>query len=102
MKKIAFLSGTPIGYFTGSFFSGNSTGQQGRINSFILNLGDWQLHLHHWIMFSLVLIFYLVFLRKKYNFNPTIFYLSMGVLTGLILQGILVYEDWYRILFKKI
>jgi len=102
MKKIAFLSGTPMGYFTGDFFAGSATGQQGLINSLILNLGNWQLHLHHWLIATLLLIFALAFLRKKFNFNPVLLYFSIGILSGLILQGLFAYDDWHKILFKKI
>lgn len=91
-----------MGYLTGNIFAGSSTGQQGIMNSLVLNLGNWQLHLHHWLIAALILVFALFFLRKRYNFNPVIFYFSVGILSGLILQGIFVYDDWHKILFKKI
>ncbi|MFA4998808.1 MAG: hypothetical protein WC514_02200 [Candidatus Paceibacterota bacterium] len=102
MKKIAFFSGTPMGYLAGSFFAGSSTGQQGIINSLILSLGNWQFHLHHWLIAALLLIFALFFLRKRYSINPTLFYFSVGILSGLILQGLFAYDDWHKVLFKKI
>jgi hypothetical protein len=102
MKKLAFFSGTPMGYFTGKFFAGDSAGQPGIINSLIFNLGNWQLHLHHWLLSCLILIFALLFLRKRHSFNPAVFYFSVGILSGLALQGLFSYDDWHKILFKKI
>ncbi len=96
-KVIGFFSGSPIGYLSGSFFAGSQTGQSGLINPVIFNIGDIQIHLHHWLISFMVLLFTLLFLRKKVNF-PTLFLsFSVGVMSGLILQGIFSYNDWRKV-----
>jgi len=98
--KIGFLTGSSMGYFSGSFLAGSQTSQPGVIDSIILSFNGWQLHLHHWLISLGLLIFLYSFLRKKYPISSFILAFSFGILSGLIFQGIFCYDDWYKILIR--
>jgi len=88
--------GIVLGYFLGKFLSGKMTGQSGIIKSIVLQIGNYKLHLHHWLLSLGVLIF---------NFL-SIFFLpfpqfSLSFLGGLMIQGILCYSDWHKILIRE-
>jgi len=94
---LAFVSvetwlGAMSGYFAAKFFSGEKTGCQGRIGSFILKIGDWKIHLHHWL-FGLGILISAIFYRFL-PFPP----FSFGFLGGLVFQGIACYSDWHKFL----
>lgn len=89
-----------FGYFTGSLGGGKEVGQPGRIPSFVFNIGDWQLHFHHWLIGSAILISAIIFLIKKHKLNYFLLSPIFGFLLGLIVHGILRYDDWHKILTK--
>jgi len=98
---VGFFSGSSIGYFTASFFSGADEGVAGKIGPWLLSLGDWQLHLHHWLVALGFLLVIVLFVRKKYQMSSVVFIFTLGFLIGLIFQGIYCYDDWHNILIKK-
>ena len=100
-KTIGFFFGFPMGYLSGLFLAGSEVGQPGLINSLVFNFGNYQLHLHHWLISSMILIFFIFFLRKKFNFPALFLSISIGFLFGWMLQGIFCYSDWHKILIKK-
>lgn len=72
-----------LGYSFGVFIGGKEEGDKGRIH------WEWfikktNIHLHHWIIFSFVLLC---------NISPRVNYFSIGV----IIHG-LNYNDWYKVL----
>ena len=87
--------GIIFGYFFGKFFAGKYDGRQ-RIKSLIFNIGNYRLHLHHWLICSGVLI--LAFFHNFFLFFPQFFF---GILGGLIIQDLHLDSDWYRILIRK-
>ena len=98
--SFGFLSGSSVGYFIGYLFGGPRTGVQGLVDSVILSLGTWQLHLHHWLLSLLFLLFLFFFIRKKFRLPALVFTFFFGFFTGLLAQGIIMYDDWHQILFK--
>lgn len=86
--------GIIFGYFTARFLAGKQTGQQGRIKSLAFQIGDYKLHLHHWLLSLGVLAF--AFLFNLFHFN--FFY---GFVGGWIIQGVFSYKDWKKILSKR-
>ena len=78
-----------FGYFFARFLSG-------RLDSVVLNLGNYTIHFHHWMMGVIGLIFVLL-----YNFSPVIEKVVFGFLGGLIFEGISSYPDWNKILTKN-
>ncbi len=98
--SLGFLSGSSIGYFVGYLFGGHQSGAQGLIDSMILSLGAWQLHIHHWLFSLALLLFLLFFIRKNFRLPALFFSFLFGFFLGLLAQGIIVYDDWHRILIK--
>lgn len=86
--------GIILGYFTIRFLAGKQTGRQGIIKSFTFQIGDYKLHLHHWLYSLIVLIFVLFF---DFYYSQFVY----GFLGGWIIQGIFSYKDWKKILSKR-
>jgi MFS family permease len=86
--------GIILGYFTARFLAGKKTGQPGIIKSLAFQIGDYRLHLHHWLLSLGVLVFALLFNLFYSHF----FY---GFIGGWVIQGIFSYKDWKKILIKK-
>ncbi|PIW91936.1 MAG: hypothetical protein CO031_01825 [Candidatus Nealsonbacteria bacterium CG_4_9_14_0_2_um_filter_37_38] len=93
--SLEIFFGLIIGYLAGKFFSGKRQGQTGIVKSIIFNVGNYRLHLHHWIACSGALAFLSLF-----NFPAVFAHFSCGILGGLIFQGIFCYQDWYKIITK--
>ena len=97
---VAFISleiyfGILIGYFAGKFFAGKYDGYQ-RIKSIFINIGNYKIHIHHWILSLVVGI-----VGATYNLFPFFPQFCFGVLGGLIIQEIYLDENWRKILIKK-
>jgi len=82
------------GYFTARFLAGKQAGQQGRIKSLAFQIGNYKLHLHHWLLSLGVLVF-------AFFFNLFHFHFFYGFIGGWVIQGIFSYKDWKRILSKR-
>lgn len=83
------------GYFFGKIFAGNKTGRQGEIKSIIFKIGNYKLHLHHWLLSLGVLIF-----NFLTDFTLPFSQFSLSFLGGLAIQGVVCYPDWHKILVK--
>ena len=110
-KKLVLLGLLPSGIALGYLFylsivagfvvshlgGGAASGKPGRVKSLILPLRQYELHFHHWFLASIAAVSAAI-----HGFsigNPSMFY---GFLSGLTLQGIYCYTDWYRILKRKV
>lgn len=83
-----FFIGLISGYIFGNYIGGEREGEPGRIHwEFFLN--TFKIHLHHWIVMSVLLIIYLLCIQN----NDTII---IGFLLGGITQG-LTYSDRFKI-----
>jgi hypothetical protein len=85
-----------VGYFAAYFFAGKKTSEQGRFPSLAFDVGTWRVHLHHWLLFSGILL--AAAFAHFFIIAPMVFY---GFLSGVIAQGVLYYEDWPRIVSKQ-
>ncbi len=105
LKKIKKLKrvflGAIFGYSLGNFGGGESVGVEGRVPSIIFNFKSWQIHLHHWLICFLILLFLIAFFAKNKKLKSFLLSLKFGFLVGLMLQGILEYSDWYFIILKR-
>ena len=88
--------GVLIGYLIGKIFAGKETGQPGIVKSIKIRIGSYRLHLHHWLVGLVVLL--VTFFNNIFLVNPFLFY---GALGGYIIQGIVCYSDWKKILIKQ-
>lgn len=86
--------GIILGYFTARLLAGKQTGQQGRIKSLAFQIGNYKLHLHHWLLSLGVLVF-------AFFFNLFHFHFFYGFIGGWIVQGVFSYKDWKKILSKR-
>ena len=91
-----FYLGCAAGFFICKFCGGAQEGIQGRVRSVIIPLRNHELHLHHWLISVVATV--ASALHGFFLFAPGLFY---GILGGLILQGILCYGDWHRILRRR-
>jgi len=101
-KYLLILFGVILGILLATAFAGKATGQQGIMPSLIFELQGYTIHLHHWFLASVgLLILGVVYWKYKPVRKPIIFYVFIGFLIGLIIQGIIKYSDWYQIVYKS-
>ena len=84
------------GFIIAKLCGGKKEGTPGNVRSIMIPIGSFTLHLHHWIVFSLVMLLGLaksVFLYIP----PEVFY---GLLSGLAWQGVYCYNDWHRVIYR--
>jgi len=85
-----------IGFLIAKYLGGKTTGERGRLMSFFIPLGKYRIHLHHWLLSSLVMG---ITLGKGIYFPfPDLFY---GFFGGIVFHGIYYYRDWYKILVLR-
>jgi hypothetical protein len=89
--------GGALGYLGGKMGGGKKTGVRGRIKSLIFSVNRYQFHLHHWFLAIIALVVCLV--KGFYIGSPHLFY---GSMCGLVVHGILCYDDWFHLINKKI
>lgn len=92
-----FYLGCAVGFSVSKFCGGAESGIQGRVRSIIIPLRSHELHLHHWLLSTVATITSAI--QGFSLVAPGLFY---GVLGGLILQGILCYDDWHRIVKRRV
>lgn len=81
-----------FGYIVARLVAGPQANHRGILPSLILSINRYRIHLHHWLLFLCLLLSSLLF--HFFIFTPKIFY---GFLSGVIVQGIISYEDWRKI-----
>ncbi len=91
-----FYLGCAAGFAICKFCGGAEAGIQGRVRSIIIPLSGYEIHLHHWLLSVIATVTSAV--QGFFLIAPGLFY---GVLGGLILQGVLCYGDWHRIIRKR-
>lgn len=92
-----FYFGCAAGFALCKFCGGTESGIQGRVRSIIIPMHTHELHLHHWLLSAVATATSAI--QGFSLIAPGLFY---GVLGGLILQGILCYDDWHRIVRRRI
>ena len=91
IKLIIFVI---IGFLLAKLLAGKREREreQGIVKSLKFKFNDYIIHIHHWLLASLILI---VLLIAGY-YSDYIY----GFLIGLIIQG-LTYRDFYQIIYRK-
>jgi len=87
--------GVLLGYLIGKFIAAKETGGPSKLRPLVFKIGNYKFHLHHWLYSSGVLTSFILF-----NFSPPWPQFSFGLFGGLIVQGIISYSDWHKILTK--
>ena len=93
--SVTFTGGVVIGYIICKLFC-HFFLHKGRINSIFIDWGKWKIHLHHWIIGLILLA--AVWVIDHY-YLPTLF---AGIICGMIIQDIYDYNDWHRVIEKKV
>ena len=83
------------GYFMARFLAGSKTNARGRIPSLRFCFKTYKVHLHHWFIGLSVLV--LTLMLHFFVGTPHVFY---GFLSGIIVQGVVYYADWPRIVSR--
>jgi hypothetical protein len=89
----AYLGGV-LGYVMAKVFSGAATAQQGKLKSLIVRYNKYQIHIHHWVVGM-----FIIALNFHYHFLP-FSHFAVGLIGGTIVQGIMSYSDWHKIIKK--
>ncbi len=85
-----------IAFALSKFCGGRENGIPGRVRSVIISWREYQFHLHHWLLASLVGA-----MSAVSGFSPVSPELFYGFLSGVIFQGIYCYADWHWIIKSK-
>lgn len=97
LLSLEIYLGVLSGYFLSKYLSAKEAGQKNRWwKSIVFRIGNWQIHLHHWI-YGLGILVSAAFFNLSFPF-PQFSYAFLG---GAIFQGIYCYGDWYKILIRK-
>lgn len=90
-----FGIGLGLGYFGSRIFSKYLL-EQGKVDSIYIECGEkWKIHLHHWIMGILLLLFVGLI---DYFYLPRFF---VGVVAGVMAHDIYDFNDWHKVLVKN-
>jgi len=93
--SVGFAIGVIIGYLGTNLFHKKFI-KTGKVNIVIFDLGNWKIHLHHWVM-GILAIFAFYFIGLL-SFLPIFF---IGTLGGLIFHDLYTDKNWYRVIRKK-
>ncbi len=85
-----------IAFALSKYCGGGENGIPGKVRSVIISWREYQFHLHHWLLASLVAA-----ISAVNGFSPVSPGLFYGFLSGLVFQGIYCYTDWHRIIISK-
>ena len=92
----SFYLSWAIGFAISKFCGGRENGRPGKLRSVIIPWREYQFHLHHWLLASLVAAISAI--NGFSLVSPGLFY---GFLGGLVFQGLYCYTDWHRIVISK-
>ncbi len=67
------------------------------LQSCIIPLGKYRIHLHHWLLSSCVIIGFVVF-KGAYVLPSNLVY---GFFGAIVFHGIYFYSDWYKVLIPR-
>ena len=87
-----------VGFLLARYLGNRTAGEPCRLlQSRIIPLGKYRIHLHHWLWSSGIIIAFAVF-RGAYVLPSDLFY---GFFGAIVFHGIYYYNDWYKILIPR-
>ena len=87
-----------VGFLIAKYFGNKTVGEPCRLlQSRIVPLGKYRIHLHHWFWSSGAIIAFAVF-RGAYVLPSDLFY---GFFGAIVFHGIYYYSDWYKVLIPR-
>jgi len=93
LSFIAWFAGFVLAKYLGS----KTVGKPGKVRSYFIPLGKYQIHLHHWLLSSCAIIIFTVF-KGTYVLPSDLFY---GFFGAVVFHGIYYYSDWYKVLIFR-
>lgn len=93
--SVLFAIGVIIGYLGTNLFHKKFI-RTGRIGLLTFNLGKWRIHLHHWLLASL-----LIFVGYIAHFISSLPIFFIGILGGLIFHDLYSDKTWYKVVYRK-
>lgn len=85
-----------IGYIVARFIAGSRAKERGRFPSIAFTLQGYKIHMHHWLIFSSILVATAIFQFSMFA-NEIVY----GFFGGVVIQGITYYEDWRQVIKKE-
>jgi len=86
--------GLALGYISSKIFSKYLL-ENGKVDCIYIDCGKYKIHLHHWILGAMLLLFVWVI---DYFYLPRFF---VGVVSGIIAHDIYDFNDWHKVIIKK-
>ncbi len=86
-----------VGFLLAKYVGSKKVGEPSKVRSYIIPLGKYQVHLHHWLLSSCAIIIFTVF-RGANVLPPDLFY---GFFGAIVFHGIYFYSDWHRVLIPR-
>jgi len=86
--------GLILGYFGCKLFYKKFV-ENGKVDVIFIDCGKWKIHLHHWIMGAIVLLFVWVL---DYFYLPKFF---AGAILGIMAHDIYDFNDWHKVIVKN-
>jgi len=86
-----------VGFLLVKYLGSKTAGEPSKLRSHFIPLGEYRIHLHHWIWSSCIIIVFAVF-KGAYVLPSDLFY---GFFGAIVFHGIYFYSDWYRVLIRR-
>jgi len=86
--------GIIVGYFVSKIYYKKFV-ESGKVDLVFVDCGKWKIHVHHWIMGAIFLVFVWII---DWFYLPSFF---AGVVLGVIAHDIYDFNDWYKVILKK-
>lgn len=86
-----------VGFLLSKYLGSKKVGEPSKIKSYFIPLGQYKIHLHHWLLSSGVIIAFAVF-KGAYVLPSSLVY---GFFGAIVFHGIYSYSDWYKVLIPR-
>ena len=93
--SVLFGFGVILGYLITDLFCKKFL-DTGKVKSIFLKIGNYKIHLHHWLSGSIV--FLMIYLSGYMCLIPKV---VLGMLGGLIVHDLYLDKEWYRVLLRE-
>ena len=94
-SSILFTSGLILGYL-GARYIYKRYLENNPLKEIYIDFRGWKIHLHHWIIFTLIL-FYLFLGGWQFESHK----IFLGILCGIIVHDIYDFNNWHQVVLRK-
>lgn len=93
--SILFASSLILGYLVTRYFYKKYI-ENGALKEIYVDFRGWKIHLHHWISFSLIVL-YLVLGGWSFGNHEIL----LGILCGIVVHDIYDFNNWHEVIVRK-